>query len=106
MQSLLFRQRSWLILASACTVLLTAGCGGNAESLDTTQQPLLHSVQYDVSGTAQAAQANPNSFTLKPAREFNGFNPELWNDHKSWTECDCGRQPQRQQAKVMTWNPV
>lgn len=106
MQSLLFRQRSWIILASVCTVLLTAGCGGSVEPIDTAQEPSLQPVQYAVSGSEHGVQANPNSFTLKPAKEFNGFNPELWNDRKSWTECDCGRHPQRQQAKVMNWNPV
>ncbi|TCS36235.1 hypothetical protein EDC30_10752 [Paucimonas lemoignei] len=106
MQSLFIRQRSLAILASICTALLTTACGGSVEPVDAEQEASMQPVQYAVSGAERAVEADPNSFTLKSAKDFNGFNPELWNDHKTWTECDCGKQPRHQQAKIMTWNPV
>jgi hypothetical protein len=76
------------------------------EPLAHAQETALQPVQYSASGSSQPVHADANSFTLKPAKEFKGFNPELWNDRKTWDECDCGRHPQPQQSKVMSWNPV
>lgn len=106
MLSLKIRQRAGIILASTCAALLVSGCGGGVSPIDTAQEPALQSVQYAAGGTSQPDHASADTFTLKPAKDFNGFNPELWNDRKAWYECDCGRHPQAQQAKIMSWNPV
>jgi len=105
MHTLKIRQRAGIILASLCAALLVSGCGGGVAPIDAQDSPL-QQVQYSSNGSSQPAQASSDSFTAKSSKEFNGFNPELWNDRKAWYECDCGRHPQKQQAKVMTWNPI
>lgn len=106
MHTLKIRQRAWAILASACTIALVSGCGGGVEPIAIAQEAGLQAAQYSLPADKQPAHVTADSITVNPTKEFNGFNPELWNDRKAWYECDCGRHPQPQQAKVMTWNPV
>lgn len=52
-----------------------------------------------------ARRMDATSFTLNSSTQFKGFNPQVWNDHKSWYECDCGRKSQAQPS-TMPWNPA
>ncbi|HCY64229.1 MAG TPA: hypothetical protein DHV59_15690 [Oxalobacteraceae bacterium] len=103
-------RQSWGILASACTALLVSGCGGGVEAVGTAQEAALQPVLYSggaatAMGSSTSAHADTESFTLQPATEFKGFNPEVWNDNKAWYECDCGKHSQPQPRK-MEWNPI
>jgi hypothetical protein len=106
MFNLNLRRRAWAVLASASAAILVSGCGGGVESGDVAQDSALQPVQYSVIDTSQPDHGTSDSLFVKPGSEFNGFNPELWNDRKAWYECDCGRHPQKQKAKIMTWNPI
>lgn len=90
--------RAWV---ATCVAFVLSGCGGSVPVSDMEQAPRLHQVR----ATGGAMHADTKSFTLNPTSQFKGFNPETWNDDKSWYECECGDNPRRA-PRTMQWNPV
>ncbi len=119
-------------IGAACSMLILSGCGGGAPeaypdaAADGQSRPaeaLAASPQAPAGTAAQVRHDTYNShtahhartlttkrmdgasFTLNSSAQFKGFNPQVWNDHKSWYECDCGRKSQAQ-PNTMPWNPA
>ncbi len=90
---------SALVLA----VFFTAGCGGTP---DHHPEEAANNAGQQVSNAAYAAApaSMSSSFTLNSTENFNGFNPEEWNNQQSWVECNCGNN-KATPPQIMTWNP-
>lgn len=109
-----------LVLAFFFVMALLAGCGGVPEGYvdesveaDSTQASGNVDQQNNYGSANQAVVASQaainagaitSSFTLNSTQDFRGFNPEIWNDKKSWYECNCGNDLPELPRK-MPWNP-
>jgi hypothetical protein len=106
-------------VASVTAIALLTGCGGTPEAYigksvgaghsqtsGTSNQPTYYGTgnQPDLSSyPAASAGSLASSFTLNSTENFKGFNSEIWNDDKSWYECNCGNN-QPKSPKTMPWN--
>jgi hypothetical protein len=100
-------------------ITFLTGCGGVPEGYTgepTGNEPpqAFHILnQQNVNGTtgqqalsekaATSSGSLASSFTLNPTENFKGFNPEIWNDQKSWYECNCGYS-RSEMPKRTPWN--
>jgi hypothetical protein len=102
------------LLSTVIAMTLLTGCGGGSENYSGNSVGTEYSQtsgtadQQSYYGTANYPAAAStgslaSSFTLNPTENFQGFNPEIWNDHKSWYECNCGNN-QLASPKTMPWN--
>lgn len=109
---------AWL---AAGVMFLASGCGGGtlavngeadggrADAAQGAAPAQFHAAQHVATTDAAPAQAvtgargDTTSFTLNPTAQFKGFNHQIWNDNRSWYECDCGDKP-RPLPKTMPWN--
>jgi hypothetical protein len=110
MQRLIGHTRT-VALMTVCAMFSLTGCGGGSleeygqDTSSVNTQSHANTVNQPV-GDARAnmaSRADTGSFTLNPTSQFNGFNPGIWNDAKSWDECDCGDQS-KPLPKTMPWN--
>lgn len=108
------------VLASVFVMAFLTGCGGVpegyvAEPAETGSTQASGNVQQqnDYEAAKQAVLASQaainagaitSSFTLNSTQDFRGFNPEIWNDKKSWYECNCG-DDMPELPRKMPWNP-
>jgi hypothetical protein len=105
------------LIASICVGGLLTACGGTpgpeantpAQTADVQQSAVSakaaapDGASASTPGPANVQGADPSSFTMNSSSDFKGFNPGLWNDHRSWYECDCGNDP-HPLPRTMPWN--
>lgn len=93
-----------------CAIFLVTGCGGTPDYPVEDGSGSAYSQASDGAYAATTTRSNPSSaasassFTVNSTENFNGFNPEDWNNQQSWVECNCGNN-QTVEPRIMTWNP-
>ncbi|MDQ9171619.1 hypothetical protein Q8A64_14485 [Oxalobacteraceae bacterium R-40] len=85
------------------SVFFNTGCGGTPDHAVDDSSGNHYSQTSNASYAAEIKSA-ASSFTVNPAENFNGFNPEVWNSQQSWVECNCGNNKPAE-PQIMTWNP-
>ena len=86
------------------SALFNTGCGGTPDGPADEASGSSYSQTSEATYAAGVTKSAASSFTVNPTENFNGFNPEDWNNQQSWVECNCGN-TQGKEPQIMTWNP-